>query len=115
MVVRRISDRRRDELARKKQEAALGGGVRRIEAQHKRGKLTARERLNTLLDDDTFEELDSLMTHRTVAFGLEKQKFKLNVRKLKNLGLTESLGTGYRISPRGYVALGRIRVASVKG
>jgi hypothetical protein len=41
--------------------------------------------------------------------GLEREAFKLNVRKLKNLGLTESLGTGYRISPRGGVVLGRLR------
>jgi len=41
--------------------------------------------------------------------GLEKEAFKLNVRKLKNLGLTESLGTGYRISPRGRSVLERLR------
>ena len=40
--------------------------------------------------------------------GLEKEAFKVNVRKLKNLGLTESLGTGYRISPRGREVLGRL-------
>jgi hypothetical protein len=43
------------------------------------------------------------------ALGMEKEAFKLNVRKLKNLGLTESLGTGYRISPRGREVLGRLR------
>ncbi len=43
------------------------------------------------------------------ALGLEKDAFKVNVRKLKNLGLTESLGTGYRISPRGVEVLGRLR------
>ena len=75
MVIRRISDRRRDELARKKQEAVLGGGVRRIEAQHKRGKLTARERIDLLLDDGTFEEIDSFVTHRSTEFGLADQKF----------------------------------------
>ena len=46
-------------------------------------------------------------------FSLERDKFKLNVRKLKNLGLTESLGTGYRISTRGKVALKKIRAAPV--
>ena len=75
MVVRRISERKRDELARKKQEAALGGGVRRIEAQHKRGKLTARERIDLLLDDGTFEEIDPFVTHRSTEFGLGDQKF----------------------------------------
>lgn len=75
MVVRRISDRRRDELARKKQEAGLGGGHRRIEAQHKRGKLTARERIDLLLDDGTFEEIDPFVTHRSTEFGLGDQKF----------------------------------------
>lgn len=43
------------------------------------------------------------------ALGVEKEAFKVNVRKLKNLGLTESLGTGYRISPRGREVLGRLR------
>ena len=68
-------DEKSSELQRLKQLAQLGGGKKRIEAQHKRGKHTARERLNTLLDDDSFEELDSLMTHRTVEFGLDKQKY----------------------------------------
>ena len=63
------------ELQRLKELAQAGGGKERIEAQHKRGKLTARERLNILLDDGTFEELDSLITDRTVEFGLDKQKY----------------------------------------
>ena len=63
------------ELQRLKDLAHLGGGEERIEAQHARGKLTARERLNTLLDDGSYEELDSLVTHRTVEFGLDKQKY----------------------------------------
>ncbi len=75
MVVRRISERKRDELARKKQEARLGGGQRRIDAQHKRGKLTARERIDSLLDEGTFEEIDPLVTHRSTEFGLGDQKF----------------------------------------
>ncbi len=69
----------------------------------------------------TAKTLELIATHEGVRagnlapdFGLEKQKFKLNVRKLKNLGLTKSLGTGYRISPRGYAALERIRVASAR-
>ena len=63
------------ELQRLKDLAHLGGGKERIEAQHARGKLTARERLNTLLDDGSYDELDSLVTHRTVEFGLDKQKY----------------------------------------
>src|SRR3990172_4827457 len=63
------------ELQRLKESAQLGGGKERIEAQHARGKLTARERLSILLDEGSFEELDSLVTHRTSEFGLDKQKY----------------------------------------
>ncbi|HEY7349350.1 MAG TPA: acyl-CoA carboxylase subunit beta [Ktedonobacterales bacterium] len=65
---------RREELRRLKQEALLGGGQKRIEAQHKKGKLTARERLDLLLDPGSFNELDMFVTHRSSAFGLEKQR-----------------------------------------
>jgi acetyl-CoA carboxylase carboxyltransferase component len=68
-------DEKSKELQRLRELAQLGGGQERIEAQHARGKLTARERLNVLLDVGTFEELDSLVTHRTVEFGLDKQKY----------------------------------------
>jgi acetyl-CoA carboxylase carboxyltransferase component len=64
-----------DQLLARKNEARLGGGASRIEAQHKRGKLTARERLDILLDEDSFEELDSLATHRTADFGLGEQLY----------------------------------------
>jgi acetyl-CoA carboxylase carboxyltransferase component len=63
------------ELQRNKDLGRLGGGQERIDAQHARGKLTARERINILLDEGSFEELDSLVTHRTVEFGLDKQKY----------------------------------------
>ncbi|MFQ5879471.1 MAG: acyl-CoA carboxylase subunit beta [Dehalococcoidia bacterium] len=53
----------------------LGGGQERIEAQHRRGKLTARERLEMLLDPGTFYELDALAVHRATDFGLDKQKY----------------------------------------
>ncbi len=56
-------------------EAKLGGGVKRIDAQHSKGKLTARERIEQLLDDGSFEEYDMFVTHRCTNFGLEKQKF----------------------------------------
>ncbi|MEX1002376.1 MAG: acyl-CoA carboxylase subunit beta [Crocinitomicaceae bacterium] len=64
-----------DELNRKKEEALKGGGEKRIESQHSKGKLTARERVKLLLDEDTFEEIGMLTTHRSTNFGLEKQKF----------------------------------------
>jgi propionyl-CoA carboxylase beta chain len=56
-------------------QALLGGGAKRIEDQHKKGKLTARERLNILLDEGSFEELDMLVEHRSTDFGLEKQRY----------------------------------------
>lgn len=62
-------------LEDKKAEALKGGGQKRIESQHKKGKLTARERINLLLDEGSFEEIGMLVTHRSNHFGLEKQKF----------------------------------------
>src|SRR3990170_105443 len=68
-------EERSGELKRLKELSQLGGGKERIEAQHARGKLTARERLNILLDEGSFEEIDALITHRTIEFGLDKQKY----------------------------------------
>ncbi len=62
-------------LQEKLQQAYLGGGIKRIEKQHAKGKLTARERLEYLFDDGTFEEVGALVTHRTVDFDMDKQKF----------------------------------------
>src|SRR5438128_4015020 len=62
------------ELQRLKAEAMLGGGERRIETQHQKGKLTARERVDLLLDPGTFNELDMFVTHRSSDFGLDEQK-----------------------------------------
>jgi propionyl-CoA carboxylase beta chain len=62
-------------LQNKLAEAKLGGGKARIEAQHKKGKLTARERLHFLLDDNSFEEIGALVTHRTTDFGMAEQVF----------------------------------------
>lgn len=56
-------------------EAKLGGGIKRIESQHKKGKFTARERIDMLLDEGSFEEFDMFVTHRCVNFGIEKTKF----------------------------------------
>ncbi len=64
-----------EQLKKKKDEALLGGGTTRIESQHKKGKLTARERIALLIDDGSFEEIGMLVTHRSYDFGLEKQKF----------------------------------------
>jgi len=64
-----------DILNSKKQEALKGGGETRIESQHGKGKLTARERVDLLVDEGSFEEIGMLATHRSINFGLERQKF----------------------------------------
>lgn len=64
-----------EELDDKLAQSKLGGGEKRIEAQHAKGKLTARERIEYLLDEGSFEELGALVTHRSTNFGLDKQKF----------------------------------------
>ncbi len=65
---------RLEDLEARHKRAELGGGVERIERQHKAGKLTARERLALLLDPGSFHELDKLVTHRCNNFGMEKQR-----------------------------------------
>jgi propionyl-CoA carboxylase beta chain len=62
-------------LAEKIAAAHLGGGSKRIESQHKKGKLTARERIHFLLDEGSFEELGMLVTHRSTNFGLDKEVY----------------------------------------
>ncbi len=62
-------------LNQKVQEAYLGGGQIRIDKQHKKGKLTARERIHFLLDEGSFEEIGVLVTHRTTDFDMDKQIF----------------------------------------
>lgn len=62
-------------LRQEKKKSTLGGGQERIDAQHKRGRLTARERIDLLLDRGSFRELDMFMVHRTNDFGLENQKY----------------------------------------
>ena len=56
-------------------EARMGGGAKRIESQHAKGKLTARERINLLLDEGSFEELDMFVTHSITEFGLGDKQF----------------------------------------
>lgn len=67
-----------------KAKAMLGGGAKRIESQHQKGKMTARERIDALLDAGSFEELDMFVTHRCTDFGLEKESY-----------LTDGVVTGY--------------------
>ena len=66
---------KKDILNQKIQEAYLGGGQVRIDKQHKKGKLTARERVHFLLDEGSFEEIGILVTHRTTDFGMEKELY----------------------------------------
>ncbi|RPH32534.1 MAG: acyl-CoA carboxylase subunit beta [Bacteroidales bacterium] len=72
------------ELIALREQAKLGGGEKRIEAQHKKGKFTARERLNMLLDEGSFEEFDMFVSHRCIDFGLEKESY-----------LSDGVVTGY--------------------
>lgn len=63
-----------EQLETRRDDARLGGGQKRIDAQHARGKLTARERIDLLLDDGSFEEFDMFVTHRCTDFGMDQQK-----------------------------------------
>jgi propionyl-CoA carboxylase beta chain len=62
-------------LKQKQAEALLGGGQVRIDSQHKKGKLTARERLHFLMDEGSFQEIGMLVTHRSIDFGMEKENY----------------------------------------
>ena len=64
-----------DGLQDKIKKAQLGGGQVRIDSQHKKGKLTARERIHFLIDEGTFEEIGMLVTHRSTDFGMEREKY----------------------------------------
>ena len=66
--------KRLDELERLRNESLLGGGEERTAAHRSRGKLTARERLGVLLDEDSFVELDRFVTHRSHDFGLDENR-----------------------------------------
>ena len=65
-----------EQLESRRKTAHLGGGERRVESQHKRGKLTARERLVSFFDDGSFTEMDTFVTHRSNDLGLDKQRFE---------------------------------------
>ena len=62
------------ELENRLADARMGGGAKRIESQHAKGKLTARERIELLLDEDSFEEYDTFVAHRSTDFGMEKNR-----------------------------------------
>lgn len=62
-------------LVEQREKARLGGGEKRIDSQHKKGKYTARERIDMLLDEGSFEEYDMFVTHRCTDFGLEKEQY----------------------------------------
>ncbi len=72
---KRVIDQKLDSLQQFRQQARKGGGQERIDQQHGRGKLTARERLALLMDEGTFEEIDAFVTHRATDFGLSDRKF----------------------------------------
>jgi len=73
-----------NQLLEKRELAKLGGGQKRIDSQHKRGKLTARERIDLLLDEGSFEEFDMFVSHRCTDFGIENEKY-----------LSDGVVTGY--------------------
>ncbi|MGH9515560.1 MAG: carboxyl transferase domain-containing protein, partial [Terriglobales bacterium] len=68
-------DQKLQEMKRRDQLAELGGGRERRERQHKEGKMSARERIDFLLDEGTFEETDRFVTHRANEFGMAEQKY----------------------------------------
>ena len=65
-----------DELRRRKAQSEAGGGQKRIASQHSKGKLTARERIEQLLDVDSFMEVDSLVEHRCRDFDMDKNEYR---------------------------------------
>jgi len=70
-----MADPKIERLQELRGKSKLGGGEKRIEGQHAKGKLTARERLDMLLDEGSFRELDAFVTHRATGFGMEEKKF----------------------------------------
>jgi propionyl-CoA carboxylase beta chain len=70
-----------EQLKKRRAVAELGGGEKRIEAQHARGKLTARERIELLLDDGSFEEFDMFVEHRCTDFGMEETAYSRRWRR----------------------------------
>ena len=75
METNKSTDKKREQLRELKSQASEGGGQTRVDAQHSKGKLTARERITLLLDEDSFEELDPFVLHRDTEFGSSQQKY----------------------------------------
>ena len=67
------------QLEKRRKDARLGGGKKRVKAQHEKGKLTARERLEILLDRDSFEEFDMFVTHNLQILVWKLKKFQVTV------------------------------------
>lgn len=74
-MMKTMNKKKITELVGRRAAARLGGGLKRIDAQHSKGKLTARERLALLLDEGSFEEFDMFVQHRCTNFGMENTKF----------------------------------------
>ena len=89
------------ELIALRETARLGGGEKRIESQHKKGKYTARERIAMLLDEGSFEEFDMFVQHRCTNFGIEKTKY-----------LGDGMVTGYGSTDVWYIFMLRISPCS---
>src|SRR5216683_7530417 len=90
-----------DTLEERRAGAKLGGGKTRIEAQHARGKLTARERIELLLDRGSFEEFDMFVEHRSIEFGMEKSKVPGDGADHRALRRRRRAHPGRRRRPRG--------------
>jgi len=75
MAFTRAASDKLEELRKLREQSAMGGGQTRIDQQHKRGKLTARERIAVLMDENTFQELDTFVTHRSTDLGLGEKQF----------------------------------------
>ena len=91
------------ELIALREQARLGGGEKRIESQHKKGKYTARERIAMLLDEGSFEEFDMFVQHRCTNFGIEKTKY-----------LGDGIVTGYGTTDVWYISSLKISPYSVE-
>ena len=74
-IIMSIQQEKIKELVERRAKARMGGGQKRIDAQHQKGKFTARERIAMLLDEGSFEEFDMFVQHRCTNFGMEKTKF----------------------------------------
>ena len=74
METNKSTDKKREQLRELKSQASEGGGQARVDAQHSKGKLTARERIDILFDEGSFIEYDRYVTHRCTDFGMEKNK-----------------------------------------